>query len=806
MDVMKRLNGNALGIGRRMLLPLAPMLLIAACSGGGDGGSADEPAGAGPEATDSVTVDVAVVDESGVAIPGAMASFGPDAPAQVADARGRVSGDSELSDGKLRVAAGAGGHLGQSRVLDVPDQTQRVRLTLSLSAMGEPLTLAAAQSGGSVAGELGTAVTVPGGALVDGSDQAVTGAVEVRLTPLDLADANGRQAFPGRFRGVDSGGGERLLGAVAIADFRFAEDGEALGLADGQTAEIRLPLTAETDAAGQPFTVGEVVPLWSLDAVSGLWREEGTGEVVAEPSAPGGLAMQATVTHFSWWLGAVVLEPASLELAMRCADAAGGCGEVEAAGGQVTFRTGEEGRPWFEHTALVASLTDDGQVQTELPVLPLSVFGRDALGAFGGTVPATLGPGGAYPPQIPLLLSSSGSAESVISLRPVHEIDGDWMGPRPAASLTGLLGSSGETHEYAVALRPNDSLRLEALALETLAAIGDGSSAAGVRLVVADPLGQTLLDTLIDSGGPLVQEVPADMGGDYVVGLVGTVNEPGGYSVETTTVAGPRPIVAECQPYDPEPDSAGAGNTWPAPEAETTTSYSIPPGQRGGGIVTATLSNGNADIRNRLVVCADGTCSDGSVVGHTATAGGPARVQFEARVGASYTFRNQQFGNAPADDYPVAHSLSIDFSPRVDCWEPNDTPMQARGIVLGEPIEAYMLAGFETNFITSSEFVDWHIADMRHPGRLEVDVSQPAPGHLMRVRVETEAGDSVLMDGQQSAPGMPFTATSTRTLDPGLYRIRIGVLLGGDRAAQGNEAAPAHWDQTYEATVTRRSP
>lgn len=816
MNRVIRRTGGQSETGGSALLALCSMLLLAACgggggSGGGSGGGTGDDVGDSSGTPRTIAVDVAVVDGGGRAIPGAMVSFTSDSVPEMANDQGKVTGESELREGKLRLQASADDHLDQLRVLEVPAGAERVNLTLALTPLGQAIDLATAESGGSVTGALGTAVTVLGGSLVNDRNEAATGEVEARLTPLDLGDANGRQAFPAAFRGVADGGSEHALGAVAIADFRLVDEGVQLVLADGQAAEIRLPLTAVADAAGTPFTVGQSLPLWSLDEASGLWRQQGSGEVVADAAAPTGLALQATVSHFSWWLGAVVLEPAEFEVAMKCADPSGPCSAIEEEGGQVAFRTGEVGRPWFEQITLVPTLSEGGAVETELPVLPLMVFGRDRLGAFGGTNPAAIeSAGGAYPPQVPLLLSPRGRGETVIELLPLHAIDGDWMGPRPVASLTGLLGTNGDTHEYTVPLRPNDTLRLEAAVREVLGTLGDGTASAGpaVGVVVTDPLGQVLADELVDSGGPLVLEVPADMGGDYVVGLVGTVSEGdgGGYAVDTTTVAGSRPIVAECRPYDPETDSAGAGNTWQNAEEQTETPYSIPGTQRGGGVVTATLSTGNAAIRPRLFACADGACADGSVVGHTATEGGPAKVQFEARVGTSYTFINDQFGAAPEDDYPVAHTLSIDFSPRVDCWEPNDTRAGARGIVLGEPIEAYMLEGFEDNFLRSGEQVDWYVADMRHPGWLEVDVSQPAGGHLMRVVVETEAGDSVLMENQQVVAGAPFIVTSTRARAPGLYWIRIGVLLQDNTTVSGNGDPPAHWDQKYKATVSRRSP
>jgi hypothetical protein len=42
------------------------------------------------------------------------------------------------------------------------------------------------------------------------------------------------------------------------------------------------------------------MPVWSLNETTGVWVQEGEGTVVASASATG-LALRATVTHFSWW-------------------------------------------------------------------------------------------------------------------------------------------------------------------------------------------------------------------------------------------------------------------------------------------------------------------------------------------------------------------------------------------------------------------------------------------------------------------------------------------------------------------------
>ena len=156
------------------------------------------------------------------------------------------------------------------------------------------------QGGGSAAGKHGTRVTFPAGALVNASGQAVSGDVQVTLTPIDVASGEAL-AFPGAYEGIPQGGIRAPIVSFGAADFEVTQGGTVLRIAPGATATIEIPLYATRNQDGSPVAVGQRIPLWSLDAQTGIWRQEGEAEVVASAGSPTGLSGRATVSHFSPW-------------------------------------------------------------------------------------------------------------------------------------------------------------------------------------------------------------------------------------------------------------------------------------------------------------------------------------------------------------------------------------------------------------------------------------------------------------------------------------------------------------------------
>lgn len=172
-------------------------------------------------------------------------------------------------------------------------------LEVRLHARDAALTLADAAAGGTLAGRDGATLVVPPGALVDASGNAVTGAVQVALTPVDVgADP---RAFPGQFQGLRAAGTRGLIESYGTVEFVPTHNGAPVQVAPGRQVTIEIPIYTALHRDGSEVAAGQTIPLWSLDERTGLWVQEGQGTVVASDASPSGLALHADVSHLSWW-------------------------------------------------------------------------------------------------------------------------------------------------------------------------------------------------------------------------------------------------------------------------------------------------------------------------------------------------------------------------------------------------------------------------------------------------------------------------------------------------------------------------
>lgn len=170
---------------------------------------------------------------------------------------------------------------------------------VTMKALQAPVVLNAA-SGGTASDVRGNKLIVPANAFVRRDNgKAVTGDVDVHITPLDVTDTDDLAAFPGEFLAVAAGAKADdtvRLETFALADFTVMQDDADLDLnpakAEDSFIELVLPETT-------PLTAGEQVPLWYFDEDAGLWIEEGVGEVVANKA--GELIYRAPIAHLSWW-------------------------------------------------------------------------------------------------------------------------------------------------------------------------------------------------------------------------------------------------------------------------------------------------------------------------------------------------------------------------------------------------------------------------------------------------------------------------------------------------------------------------
>ena len=266
---------------------------LSACGGCRDSAPAAPP----PAAVPTAPVALTVIDTQGRFVAGAAVSSG--ANTATTDSAGRATLAVATGSGQV-VAVAKAGFAEQVKVLTLAAGTATpTALQAMLIGREAAQTIAAVEAGGTAAGSHGVKVTFPANSLVDAAGLPVTGAIQMLMTPVDMADID-VGAFPGLFEGVPTGAARSAILSFGSSELVPQQGGKKLKLAAGKTAQIELPLYVNRLQDGSDIVVGSTVPLWSLDTATGLWMQEGSGIAVASVASPTGLAVRATISHFSW--------------------------------------------------------------------------------------------------------------------------------------------------------------------------------------------------------------------------------------------------------------------------------------------------------------------------------------------------------------------------------------------------------------------------------------------------------------------------------------------------------------------------
>lgn len=289
----------------------AGSLAIALVACGGGGGDSTAPP---PPPAQTATVSVTVVDTLGRFVVGAAVSSG--GTSANSDASG-VATLAVATGGERVLAVIKAGFAEQFKVVALPaGNTSPVSMQAMLIARAAAQTINAIEAGGSATGSLGVKVSFPANALVNAAGQPVSGAIQMSMTPVDVSQID-VGAFPGLFEGIPSGAARQPIVSVGTSELVPEQAGQKLQLGAGKTADIELPLFVAKRQDGSTMAAGDVVPLWSLDTATGLWKQEGTGTVILSAAAPTGLALHATISHFSWWNGDFAAQQAVVNLTVN---------------------------------------------------------------------------------------------------------------------------------------------------------------------------------------------------------------------------------------------------------------------------------------------------------------------------------------------------------------------------------------------------------------------------------------------------------------------------------------------------------
>lgn len=273
----------------------------------------DVNAGPAPARTQTVSGRVSALDGS----PLADVSVQAGSVTATTDANGEVRLELGIGTPQTLRLRGAG-YVDQVRTLRFPESGgEDARFDIAMRPAAAAQTLPDAGAGGTLTGQHGAQIVLPAAALVDASGAAVSGPVDIAITPIDIREA-GAGGFPGRFEGVAAEASVRRIVSFGTTDFVLSQGGRRLQLAAGKSAQILLPLYAGRWLDGHAVTVGERIALWSLDEASGLWIQEGEGDVVAAAAAPSGYALRANVAHFTAWNADHIADERAPPVTGRC--------------------------------------------------------------------------------------------------------------------------------------------------------------------------------------------------------------------------------------------------------------------------------------------------------------------------------------------------------------------------------------------------------------------------------------------------------------------------------------------------------
>lgn len=147
----------------------------------------------------------------------------------------------------------------------------------------------------------GARLLLSANSLVDENNDPVTGDVSVSITPLNTSQENALDLFPGEFLGSKLNMDPAPILSYGTTEFHFEQNGQVLDLAEGRFAQIELPIYADQHPDGSPVNIGDNIDLWFLDEDTGIWQNAQSGRVDFSNRSPTGLALRASVPHFSWW-------------------------------------------------------------------------------------------------------------------------------------------------------------------------------------------------------------------------------------------------------------------------------------------------------------------------------------------------------------------------------------------------------------------------------------------------------------------------------------------------------------------------
>jgi len=181
----------------------------------------------------------------------------------------------------------AGYFNGSRRFFPLADAENRVKIELLDKTFSQSFE---ASTGETITMNGGAKVDFAANTIVDSEGNSYNGIVNIAAQWMDPSDLRTLDQMPGNLQGVDETTTEVVLSTFGMIAVELeGANGQALNIADGQTATVSMPVPASLQGVAPAE-----IPLWSYNEQYGVWAEESKATLV------NGVYV-GEVSHFSFW-------------------------------------------------------------------------------------------------------------------------------------------------------------------------------------------------------------------------------------------------------------------------------------------------------------------------------------------------------------------------------------------------------------------------------------------------------------------------------------------------------------------------
>jgi len=228
-----------------------------------------------------------ILDETGAPASGVTIQAG--SKTAITDAKGffRIN-DATLDKKSAVITATKAGYFKAYRTFGATSGSNHIEIKLLKKTLTGSIDAAA---GGDVSLSNASKIALPANGVVNATTGAAyTGQVRVYATYIDPTSADISQTVPGSFMANDKDGKRVVLTSYGMLAVELeSAAGERLQIKSGSSATLTTAIPASGQASA-PATIA----LWSVDEITGVWKEEGT-------ATRNGNVYVGQVSHFSFW-------------------------------------------------------------------------------------------------------------------------------------------------------------------------------------------------------------------------------------------------------------------------------------------------------------------------------------------------------------------------------------------------------------------------------------------------------------------------------------------------------------------------